>query len=60
MTHVWEVVGLNPDTIYWMDMTFLYIDLLWKLYLLFEKTKNKQKEAGLAHIFKKNKKLKHI
>ena len=37
-----------------MDMTFFHIDLLQELYCLFEKTKHKQKEAGVAHFFKKN------
>ena len=27
--------------VYWMDMTFFHIDLLLKLYCLFEKTENK-------------------
>ena len=36
---VWKVVGSNPGAIYWMDITFYHIDLLWKLYCLFEKTK---------------------
>ena len=36
---VWKVVGSSPGAIYWMDITFYHIDLLWKLYCLFEKTK---------------------
>ena len=40
-THVPKVVGSNPGTICWMDMTFFHIDLLLKLYCLFEKTENK-------------------
>ena len=34
ITHVQEVMGSNPSTIYWMDMTFLQIDLLLKLYCI--------------------------
>ena len=36
-------MGSNPGTVSWMD-TF-HIDLLSKLYCLFEKTENKQKDA---------------
>ena len=36
-----------------MDMTFFLIELLQKLYCLFEKTENKQKEAGVGP-FKKS------
>ena len=46
-----EVVGSNTVAVYWMVMTFFHIDLLKKRYFLFEKTKNKRKEAG----FKKKK-----
>ena len=54
MTHVWKVVGLNPGAIYYMDIwTFFHIYLMQKLYCLFEKTKNKQKEARDGP-FKKN------
>ena len=42
-----EVVGSNTVAVYWMVMTFFHIDLLKKRYFLFEKTKNKRKEAGL-------------
>ena len=53
-THVLEVVGLNPGTVYWMDMTFFHIDLLLKLYCLFEKTKKiNEKEAGVGPFYKK-------
>ena len=34
---VLEILGLNPGTIYWMDMTFFHIDSLYKLNCLFEK-----------------------
>ena len=27
-THVQEVVGSNPGTVDWMDMTFIHIDIL--------------------------------
>ena len=27
-THVQEVVGSNPGTVDWMDMTFIHIDFL--------------------------------
>ena len=37
--------GSIPGTVYWMDMTFLHIDLLLKLYCLFEKTENKRKRG---------------
>ena len=36
-----------------MDMTFFHIDLLLKLYCLFEKTKNKQKRGHGWPIFLK-------
>lgn len=39
MTHIREVVGLNPGAIYWMYLTFCHIVLLYKLYRMFEKTK---------------------
>ena len=38
---------------YWMDVTFFHIDLLQKLYRLFEKTKNKWKRGQGLSIFKK-------
>ena len=34
-------MGSNLSTVYWMYMTFFHIDLLLKLWCLFEKTKNK-------------------
>ena len=37
------VVGSNPGAIYWMDMTFFRIDLLWGLCCLFQGTENKRK-----------------
>ena len=40
-----EVVGLNPGAIYWMELIFFNINLLQKLYCLFEKTQNKQKRG---------------
>ena len=42
MTHFWEVVGSNPRTIYWMDMTFFHID--WIVY--FKRPKINKKEPG--------------
>ena len=45
-------MGLNPGTVYWMDTTFFHIDLLQKLYCLFEKTENKGKR-GRVGPFKK-------
>ena len=51
-TQVQEVVGLNPNTLYLMDMTFFHIDLLLALYCLFEKTKNKRKRDRGWSIFK--------
>ena len=39
--------GSNPSTIYWMDI--FYIDLLLKLYCLFEKTIINKKRPMLAH-----------
>ena len=46
--------GLNPSTVNRKDMTFFNIDLLLKLYCLFERTENKQKRGtGLAYFFKK-------
>ena len=50
MTHVCEVVGLNPGPENWMD-NFSHWFVV-KIYFLFEKTKNKQKEAGVGQ-FKK-------
>ena len=41
---------MNPGTVYWMDMTFVNIDLLLKFYCLFEKTENKRKIGRLAHL----------
>ena len=46
MTHVWKVVGSNPGEVYWVDI--FHIDLLQKLYCLFEKT---EKEAGIGPFF---------
>ena len=37
--------GSNPGNVYWMDMTFIHIDLLYEWYCLFEKTENKQKRG---------------
>ena len=51
--HVRKVVGLNPSAVYWMDMTFFHMFCCKKLYCMFEKTENKQKEAGMAHFLKK-------
>ena len=46
-----KVVGLDPGTVYWMEMAFFHIHLLWELYCFFEKTDNKQKEAGVGPFF---------
>ena len=45
--------GLNPDTVYWMDICHIY----WvsKLSFLFEKTKLNEKEAGYGPLSKNNK-----
>ena len=45
--------GLNPDTVYWMDIFHIY----WvsKLSFLFEKTKLNEKEAGYGPLSKNNK-----
>ena len=51
--HVQEVMGSNPYTVYWMNMKFFHIDLLLKLYCLFEKTENKRKR-GRVGPFKKS------
>ena len=48
MTHVQEVVGSNPGTIYWMEMTFFSLICCINCIVLFEKTENKQKEAGVG------------
>ena len=46
--------GSNPGTVYRMDMTFFHNCLLFKLYCLFEKAKNKQKKRpGFVHFLKK-------
>ena len=37
--------GSNPGAVYWMDLTFFHIDLLKKMYCLFEKTENKRKRG---------------
>ena len=47
-----EVMGLNPCTVYWIDRTFFHIDLLSKLYCLFEKTENKLKRGRSGPIYK--------
>ena len=39
------------------EWTFFHIDLLLQLYCLFEKTKNKQKQAGVGQFYKKTKHL---
>ena len=52
-THVPKVVGSNPGTICWMDMTFFHIDLLLKLYCLFGGTENKRKRGRGGPFFKK-------
>ena len=49
-THVPEVVCSNPGTIYWMDLTFFTCICCKNCIVLFEKTENKQIEAGLAHL----------
>ena len=51
MTRVREVVGSNPGTVYWMDMTFSQIDLLLKLYFLFKSPKINEKEARVGPSF---------
>ena len=50
-THILKVLGSNPGTKYWMDMTLFHIDLLKKLYCLFEKTENKRKEARVGPVY---------
>ena len=52
-THVWQVMGSNPSTIYRMDITFFRIDLLLNLYCLLEKTEYKPKRGRGGHSFKK-------
>ena len=41
-------MGSSPGAVYRMDMTFFHIDLLQKLYCLFEKTKkiNVKEDGG--------------
>ena len=57
---LWWVVGSNPGTVYWMEMTFLchfhpvYSDLLLKLYYLFERTENNTKRCWVGPFFKKH------
>ena len=47
-----SVVGSTPGAVYWMDnWTFFHIDLLLKLYFLFEKIENKQKRGWGWPIF---------
>ena len=41
------IAGSNPSHRYWMDI--FVIIYCFKILLLFEKTENKRKEAGLAH-----------
>ena len=56
--HVQEVIGSNPGAIYWMDI--FHIDLLSKLYCLFETTKNKRKRGHLLKNTKRNDKFQRI
>ena len=52
-THVREVVGSNPGTKYWMDMTFFTFICSKNCIVCFEKTENKRKRGwGLAHFIK--------
>ena len=52
-------MGLNPGAVCWMDTwTFFHIDLLQKLYYLFQKTENKMKKRpGLDHLKNKSQRL---
>ena len=52
MTRDGEVVVSNPGTMYWMDI--FCIDLLQKLYCLFEKTKNKGKRGRVGPFLKES------
>ena len=47
----YDIVGSNPSSAYWMDMTFFHIDLLYELYFLFEKTENKRKLNTKNNLF---------
>ena len=46
--HGFESRHLKPD-----GHDILHIDLLFKLYCLFEKTENRQEEVGFANVFNK-------
>ena len=47
-----RLMGSNPDAVYWRETTFFHTDLLYKLYCLFKKIINKQKEAGIGPLLK--------
>ena len=51
-------MGLNPGAVYWMDMTFFTLVCCENFYCLFEKTKNKQKGAGLSQFVQRKTKQK--
>ena len=42
-----KVMSLNPSTVYWMDIFYIY--LLYELQCLIEKTKINEKEAEDGH-----------
>ena len=48
-THVQEVVGSNPGTVYWMDM--FHIDLLKNCVVCLKRLKINEKEVGDGHFF---------
>ena len=52
MTHDREVVGSNPGTVYWMELTFFHIFVV-KIVLMFVwKDRKKRKEAGVGPFLK--------
>ena len=52
MTHVWDVVCLNPGAIYWMDMTFLTL-ICCKIWIVcLKRPKINEKETRIGPFFK--------
>ena len=48
-THDQTIVGLNPSTVYWIDIFHVYLFMCF-----FEKTKINEKEAGDGLFFKRS------
>ena len=52
MTHILKVVGLNPSTVYWMDI-FSHICICFKNCIFYlKRPKINEKEAGVGQLKK--------